>query len=324
MRVNDITKPSRLLREAAWGFDMLLKWAIKSSGKRMSAQLEYALEWLGRNVTRTGNKTAEELAEGWMKASEKADLALSEVIAVGREAAKRSGVPDEVLDDAVRLAGSRFRGRLIPRIRDATQAAQMWWGASFSLMNTVLTTVGVLKPVGEMLYYIYEAYQKNEEGHPEYQGKKLQYIVQFEINKCLESVVGILAGRATIAWVLGPRGIQMLGPLGWGPIGKAFNLLNPAAQAAFQAWFLSPPGQESFAKWLVGTAVIPFTDTKLPFGPSFREAMDFIGGHVVKTGYDAILRAMDSDKAQQPPKAPEVKTFQRSSDIKDLTHGFKN
>lgn len=324
MRVKEIIKESQLLQEQIARFWMLLNYAIKTEGPGIGRLAEKALEWLSSSVKGKAN-AADELAKAWAMTAEKTETTIANAVEVGRRQAASQGIAKEVLDDAERLAANIYAknaAKLIPRIKDAAQMGQIWWGASTSLLNTALTAFGVGKPVYDMIYYIYEAYQKHDEGHPEYQGKKLQYIVQWEINKCLESVVGILAGRATIAWVLGPRGIQMLGPLGWGPIGKAFNLLNPGAQAAFQAWFISPYGQESFARWLVGTAVIPGTDTKVPFGPTFKEAIAFIGGEVVKTGYDAILRALGSDKAQQPARAPELRSW-RPKTSQELGHGFK-
>lgn len=324
MLVKEIIKESQLLQEQIARFWVLLNYAIKTEGPGIGRLAEKALEWIASSVKGKAN-AADELARAWAMTAEKTDVTIASAIEAGKRQGVSQGIAREVLDDAERLAAQIFSKnskKLIPQIKNASEVGQIWWGASTSLLNTALTTIGVGKPVLTMLYYIYEAYQKHDEGHPEYQGKKLQYIVQWEINKCLEEVIGLLAGRGTIAWALGPRGIQMLGPLGWGPIGKAFNLLNPGAQAAFQAWFISPAGQESFARWLVGTAVIPGTDTKVPFGPEFKQIIAFIGGEVVKTGYDAILRAMGSDKAQQPARAPENRSW-RPKSSQEIGHGFK-
>lgn len=326
MLVKEIIKESQLLQEQIARFWMLLNYAIKTEGPGIGRLAEKALEWIASSVKGKPN-AAEELAQAWVMTAEKTESTIANAIETGGKQAASQGVPIATLEKAERLAlqlyGKNAR-KLIPQIKNAAQMGQIWWGASTQAFNTVLTTIGVSKPILTMLYYIYEAYEKNEEGDPEYQGAKLQYIVQWEINKCLEEVIGLLAGRGIIAWALGPKGIQMLAPFGWGPIGKAFNLLNPGAQAAFQAWFISPAGQESFAKWLVGTAVIPGTDTKVPFGPTFKEVVAFVGGHVVKTGYDAILRALGSDKAQQPPRVSDTGTTPwRAKSSQEIGHGFK-
>ena len=316
MKVKEIIIESRILQEQMLRFGMLLNYAIKTNGKGISGLVEKALEWLARNV-KNSPKAADELAAGWVKTAQEAEVGINSAIRAGQEAAEAAGIPKSVLDDAAALAIRKYGTKLGPKIRNSMEAAQIWWGAGLSSINSLLMWFGVLQPIAECVYYILLAYKKRDEGHPEYQSdKKLQWVVQFEINKALAEVSAILIARGTLAWALGPNGIQRLGPLGWGPIGKAFNLLNPAAQATFQAWFLSPPGQEAFSQWLVGNSI-------LAGGKEYKAVVDFVGGHVVKTGYDAILRALGSDKAQQPPRTGETKPFKSALDNMDLGHGFK-
>lgn len=315
MKVKEIIIESQILQEQLIRFGMLLNYAIKTNGKGISGLVEKALEWLAKNVKNNPN-AAEELAAGWVKTAQKAEVGINSAVRAGREAAEAAGIPKSILDDAEAIAIRNYGGKLLPKIRNATEAAQIWWGASLGTINSLLMWFGVLQPIAECVYYIMLAYKKHDEGHPEYQDKKLQWVVQFEINKAVAEVSAILIARGTLAWALGPKGIQLLGPLGWGPIGKAFNLLNPAAQATFQAWFLSPPGQEAFSQWLVGNSI-------LAGGQTYKEVTDWVSGHIVKSGYDAILRALGSDKAQQPPKAPEIKPFNSPLDDIDLSHGIK-
>jgi len=321
MRVKEIVNESRLLQEQMVRFWTLLSYALKTDGKGIGNLAEKALAWLANNVKNNPN-AAEELAKGWSMTASKADVTIASAVRAGRAEAEAAGIAKNVLDEAEQLAYKLYKGKIMPKVRDAAHAMELWYGASLTLYNGIFLALNIGKPIAEMIYYIMDAYQKNEEGHPEYQGAKLQWIVQWEINKCLREVVAAWAGNKIIGWALGPNGIQMLGPLGWGPIGKAFNMLSPAAKATFQTWFYTDEGKQAFANWLVGKAMFYGTETSVPFGPTFKDAINFVGGHAVKTGYDAILRKMGSDKAQQPPKAPEIKPFRQADSDIDMTHGF--
>ena len=71
--------------------------------------------------------------------------------------------------------------------------------------------------------------------------------------------------------------------------------------AAFKVWMISNEGQEALAKWLVGQAMIPGTDWKIPFGPSYQKLiLDPLGG-IAMTGYNKILKWTGSDKMIPEP-----------------------
>ncbi len=320
MRVKQIIHESLLLQEQMARFWTLLTYAVKNDGKGIGATTEKALGWLANAVKGKPN-AVEELAKGWNMTASKAEVALHEAIKVGRAEAEAAGIAKKVLDEAEVLAYKLYKGKIMPKVRNAAHAAELWYGATLNLWNGVFLALNIGKPIMEMIYYIYIAYEKNEAGNPEYQGNKLQWVVQWEINKCLREVVAAFAGHKIIGWALGPNGIQMLAPFGWGPIGKAFNMLSPAAQAVFQTWFFSDEGKTAFANWLVGKALFYGTDTKVPFGPSFKSVIDSAGQVVAKTGYDAILRALGSDKAGQPERAPEIKPFKSNLDNIDMSTG---
>ncbi len=303
MRVKDILHEHRILQEQLWRLGQALKYAA-GMGEGMTSQVRQVLAWFSSKVAGKPN-AAEELAQGWVKVAEINKVTPAEAIAAGKVEAEGARIAKEVIEEAEQLAIQLMTKSRRLRVRSELGAMEWLYGTALNTYNFWLTAAGIVKPISECIWYIYQAYENMEKGHPEYQGPKLQYIVQFEINKAIREVTAIIAGRGLIAWALGPKGIQVLGPLGWGPIGKAFNILSPAAQASFITWFQTDAGQKYFAEWLVGKALIPFTEVKMPGGSSFNWVTEFVGGRT-KTAYDAILRAVGSDKAQEPAKMPEI------------------
>ena len=318
MRVKDIVTESRILQEQLGSFITYLKYAIKLRGseKGITHGIEWALSWMAKAV-KSSPKAADELAKAWIKTAEEASVSASEAISSGSKMAKANGISDEVIAQAASkaeaLAAKSFRLTATEKVA----AAEMWYGSRFYALNNFLTLVGIAEPILEAIYYINDAYKKADAGDPEYQGGKLHFIVNAEINQAVARVIGIVGARGLTAWALGPKGIQALGPLGWGPIGYAFNLATPATQAAAQAWLISPPGQEAFARWLVGKSM-------LPGGTVFYDyVVDYLGG-MIRTAHNSILQKMGSDKAQASPKKPEPKEpFQSALDNIDVTHGWK-
>lgn len=303
MRVKEILHEYRILQEQLFRLGLMLKYAA-SMADGMSGYAKQALAYFSKALVGKPN-AADELAKGWIRAAEILKVAPDEAISAGYAAGQAAKIDKATLDQAVKIAEQLALKSTKLRIRSAAGAMEWYYGTAVFSINKLLTTIGIYGPISQCVYYIAIAYQKNEEGDPEYQGKKLQYIVQWEINKCIREVAAVVIGKNLIKWALSPIGIQALGPLGWGPIGKAFNMLNPAAQATFMAWFLSPPGQDYFVKWLTGSALIPGTGVTLPGGQTFTDVTD-IANALTKIGYDGILRQIGSDKAQEPPMMPDA------------------
>jgi hypothetical protein len=150
----------------------------------------------------------------------------------------------------------------------------------------------------------------HDEGHPELQDKgKLQWAVQWYIDNAVQRIVAQKLGRLFIGGILGKNGIQRIPLLNLEAFNKVYNLASPAAQAAFQAWMISDAGQQALARWIVGEAMIPGTDWKVPGGAMFRGMITDPLSGLVKSGYDAVLRAVGNEKAQQlpEPKDPNAK-----------------
>lgn len=310
MRVKEILHEQRILQEQLWRFGLLLKYAL-TQGKDLTSAARYALSWISKSVIKNPNAD-EELARAWVKTVETLpESEIFEVFEAGKKAAKAAGISDNIIASAEQKASALASKSSILRSRSTWLAAQYSYAAAAAEINSILIKLNVAVPVGEMIYYIREAYRKSEEGDPEYQGKKLQWIIQTEINQCVGKVAAALVGYVGVKWILSPTGLRAFKILGWDKIGTAFNLLTPAAQAAFQAWFVSPAGADAYSRWLVGQAM-------LPMGKAYSEVVDIAGG-LVKTGYDKILGAMGSDKADKPAPAPEpMKPFKSTLDTSTL------
>ncbi len=318
MRVKEILHEQRVLQEQLFRLGVALKYVLSQGGEGVTGQARSVLNWFSRAVMGKAN-AAEELAQGWVKTAEILKITPSEAIQAGKAEALSVGIDRAVVREAEQLAARLATQSSILASRASRAAMEWYYGSALHLYNTILTTIGVVQPILECVYYIYQAYRKNEAGDPEFQGDKLDYAVQFEITKAVRSVAGLLAGRGLISWIMGPKGIQVLAPFGWEPIAKAFNMASPAAQAAFITWFQTSAGQEYFAQWLVGKALIPGTDWTLPGGTLFKIITRYAGGWA-KTGYDAILRQIGSDKAAPAPREPAPDNW-KSSIRKDPTTG---
>ncbi len=317
MRVKEVLHERRIIQENLMALNVALRIA-RGMGAGLTAEAKQALTMFTARVA--GKATAaEELAKGWLTTTKVLKVAPEEALEAGLAAARSARVAPEVLVEAEKAFAKLVGRSVLLRFRSATSAAEWYYASTMWVINKVLIVVGIYQPIAECIYYIHEAYVKNEEGHPEYQGNKLQFIVQFEVQKAIRAVTAIIIGKGAIGWILGPKGIQVLGPLGWGPIGKAFNMLTPAAQATFMAWFQTPAGQEYFAQWLVGKALVPGTDWTMPGGGAFKLLTQYAAGFA-KTGYDAILRQMGSDKAGKPPAMPDDNKWKSSFNL-DLKTG---
>jgi hypothetical protein len=77
------------------------------------------------------------------------------------------------------------------------------------------------------------------------------------------------------------------------------------------------------AKWLVGEAMVPYTDWKIPFGQTWQKLVLNPLSGLTHTGYNHILRMIGSDKAAPDYKAnPDVKAKKFTQDY-DMATGKK-
>jgi hypothetical protein len=308
MKITEVITESRQqLNEQLWRFTQMIEYAVSRGG----VGIEQALLWIAKKVAGKPG-AAKELAEAWMVTAEKAGISSSEAIAQGSAAARSSGLSAEIIAEAEREAAILARARansVWGKIKTGAEAGEFYWGATLNTINTGLKWWGILEPIYECVTGILKVYRMHDEGHPELQDKaKMQWAVQWYIDNCVQRVTALLAGRMLIRGVLGKDGIQRVPLLNFSAFNKIYDLASPAAQAAFQAWMITNDGQQALAKWLVGEALVPGTDWKVPGGALFRGMItDPISG-LVKSGYDAFLRAIKSEKAQQLPEPKDPNT----------------
>jgi hypothetical protein len=302
MKVFDIITESRQqLNEQLWRFGQMIEYAVKNNG----VGIERALAWIADKVAGKSG-AAKELAEAWMLTAEKTGMSSSEAISRGSAAARTSGLADDVIVAAQAEANILAKARansVWGKIKTGTEAAEFYYGATLNTINTGLKWWGVIEPIYDCITGILKVYRMHDEGHPELQDKdKLQWAVQWYIDNAVQRIVAQKLGRLFIGGILGKNGIQRIPLLNLDAFNKVYNLASPAAQAAFQAWMITDAGQQSLARWLVGEAMIPGTDWKVPGGAAFRAMITDPLSGLAKSGYDAVLRAVGSDKAQQLPK----------------------
>lgn len=323
MKVFDIITESRLpLTEQMWRFGQMLTYAVERGG----VGIEHALTWLAKAVARKPN-AATELAEAWILTAEKAGMSSAEAISLGSKAARESGIADDVIlaaeKEASRLAAKQANS-IWGQLKTPESKSNFYYGATASVVNKGLTYWMVGKPVYDCIQGILQVYRMRDEGHPELQDKdKLQWAVQWYIDRGVQQIMAALVGGAVLKKVLGSwvpgvaynvpifgKLVQKLDPI--------YSKLPPAGQAYFKYWITTEAGQEAVAKWIAGELLIPGTDWKIPGGPTLRGMVaDPISG-IIKSGYDFILRQMGSDKAQQlPPPDPNADkpTSQRRYDL---------
>lgn len=309
MKVTEILSESRILNEQ---LNLFLK-AITAAAERGSiTAIEDALLWLGKALSSKGAKTAVgELAEGWVKTAEITGSSLDEIVQLGRAQAAKGGVDKAVLDAAEKEAQVLFKARqpaapgLVATAKSKAQAGKAWFGKNWESANNLLLAWGIADPVLDCVYYINQAYEKQQSGDPEFQGAKLQYAVQYEINECVTRVAGLLVGSKLVKGIFGPNGIQRL-PFAGGPkMATMFNGLGEAGKTAFMAWMMTDEGRKAFANWLVGNSA-------MPFGPTFAWVTSKLS-EIAKTGYDHIMRFLGNPNAGAAPD-PDKDFFTTSGD----------
>jgi hypothetical protein len=305
MKVSEILHESQILNEQLNTFLRLLEMVVeKGLGTK---GLEKALAWLSKAVVgKSASSAAAELAEAWVMSAERMGIDMSAAIATGERQALAAGVDRAVVDSAktqaVNLAATRqglASGQgLLARLGNNTQVVKSMLGSKYALLDGLLKTYGIVQPIVECVLEINGYYKRwDSKTDPEYTKNPalLQGDVQLAIDVCIRQILALWAGRKISAFVFGKNGLQMLPFAGGDRMAAVLNTAGAVAKTGFTAWLDSPPGRKAFAEWVVG-------DTLMAAG--FRGVADFISG-LIKTGYDKILDAVDSDKA--PPKPEPMK-----------------
>ena len=317
MKIYDIISESHILNENITLFVNSLRQLI---GRGAVAEVEGLLVQFTRMVA--GRPTAaRELGEAWAKLASETGMEAAEAIAMGRAAATAQRVAPEIIEAAEREAASLIRSlpgrsrwsQFWKKAKSAKEKAEVWYMGSFKTINAILYTWGILEPIYEAITHIGLAYEEADKGNPKYKDN-LDYIVTWEITRCVQSVAAIWAGRKITAWVF-EKGLPSL-PFTGGPrIGKLWNGMSQPAQTAFLYYFQTKEGQEAFAQWMVGELLIPYTEWSAPGGGIFKDITRKLGG-LAKSGYDAILRKAEHRYAGQVPDNPLDKPENKQAPIK--------
>jgi hypothetical protein len=303
MKIYDIITESQHLSESLIIFGQMLKYVVSKGG----AGLDHALAYVSKKYI----SKPDDLAAAWILVAEKLSMSADEAIALGLAAAKKAGVADDVVTAATSKAeaiAKKKLGSIWGQLKTPQSQLNFYYGAGFSRLNAGLTFFGIAKPVYDCAQKILYAYQLRDEGNEELQDiNKLSWVVQYYIDECVQQVVTTLLGNKILKTVVGKwvPGVAYNVPI----LGKLFQMLDPvyskltpAAQAYFKYWMLTGEGQEAVSKWIVGQAIVPGTDWKIPLGPTYQEYILNPASGIAKTGYDHILRQMGSDKAAPLPK----------------------
>ena len=306
MKIYDIISESQQLNENVIimsGFRQILKYVASRNGQG----LEHAMEWIARRLAGKEN-AAEQLAEAWILAAEKVGIA--EAIAMGAQKAARAGIGDDVITAAQRAAEKLIEkraGSIWGQLKTPESKLNFYYGLTFKTINQGLMFWGIGEPIYKCVTSILNAYELRDSGDPELKDPaKLQWVVQYYIDQCVKQVVSLWLGNKIVNKVIGKwvpgiaYNIPIAGPL-IQKLDPIYSKVPPATLVAFKSWMISNEGQEALAKWLVGQALVPYTDWKIPGGPTYQKLiLDPLGG-IAMTGYNKILKWTGSDKMIPEP-----------------------
>lgn len=308
MKIYDIISESQQLNENViimTGFKQILKYVSSRGGQG----LEHAMEWIAKRLAGKAG-AAENLAEAWILAAEKVGITEAEAIAMGAERAAKAGIADDVIVAARRAAEKLIEKRASSvwgQLKTPDSKLNFYYGLTFKNINKGLMFWGIGEPIYDCVTKILNAYELRDSGNEELKDPaKLQWVVQYYIDQCVKQVVSLWLGNKIVnkvigSWVPGVAyNIPIAGKL-FQQLDPIYTKVTPAVLAAFKVWMISNEGQEALAKWLVGQAMIPGTDWKIPFGPSYQKLiLDPLGG-IAMTGYNKILKWTGSDKMIPEP-----------------------
>ena len=307
MKIYDIiTEESQQLNEVG----VVLSTALRYAMPKGIAAIERVLSWFAGRLAGKP-KAAEELAEAWVYLAEKSGMSIDDAISLGARTAE-----GKVGDDIIRTASQRARelfeankGKLWSQLKNPQSTLNFYYGALWDTVNTGLMFWGIAEPIYDCVQKIAKVYAAREQGHKELQDlDKVDWMVQYYIDECVRKVVSIWAGNKIVGKVVGGLVPGVLNRIPFvAKLEPIYGKLEAPAKAAFKAWMISDAGQEALAKWIVGQAVMPGTEWKIPGGKLYQKLLDLVSG-VAKTGYDHIARFMGSTNVPDVPKqkVPDV------------------
>ncbi len=300
MKIYDIISETQDLYEGFW--TEFTKWALGSKVTQKEITAKIAEKW-----------TAEILAayEKGVKPRLSTDI--------------RKYIPNkfkdkvsEILDDALKIAKKNVRGQAITQTAGrAAELGQKIWNLSYQ----GAMVYGVGRPIAEMIYNINELYNQYDKGA--IPAENLQHSVQAEITKAVQDVIAAWAGSKIISKTVGAVGwLPSKLPFGMGAkIAPYFDKMSQAGKAAFVVWLQSDQGQETFAKWLVGEALItaalgiPGEGFEKLVSKSFRNATTWFSKFVKTWAIDPIIVMMKPDA---PVAAASPQANQSNAEPNDI------
>jgi len=224
----------------------------------------------------------------------------------------------EILEDALAMAKKNVRGQAVKQTgaKAVEISSKIWNNAYQGAM-----VYGVGRPIAEMIYNINELY--NQYDKKQLPAENLQHSVQAEITKATQDVLAAWAGSKIISKTVGLAGwVPSKLPFGMGAkIAPYFDKMSQAGKAAFVVWLQSDQGQEIFAKWLVGEALltaalgIPGEGFEKLVSKSFRNASTWFSKVVKSWGVDPIIQQLKPDA---PVAAGSPQANQPADQAKDL------
>lgn len=303
MKVIEIINESQILNEQLAVFLKSLSAAI---AKNSTKEIDDALITLAKAVGKNTTKAVPELGEAWFRTAKQMGTSVEDAMTLGQKHALAAGVDRATIRASKKYAlelaereGYQVGGAVtkLGRLGDNMTVVKSVLGTGFVAIDQLLVAWSIAKPIYDCIVAINENYKRWDAKDPEYMAapQKLQGDVQLEIDECVRKVVAVLLGRKILGGIFGKNGIQRLPFMGGDKMASLFNLAGAASKTTFTAWLLTPQGAQAFAEWVVGSSLS---------AGLFRGMTDIISG-LAMSGYNAILTAIDSNKAPQPaPPAP--------------------
>lgn len=253
---------------------------IITENKSITENSGTLLSWIARLAAKGANRTqaVEQLAQLWAStAAAKGPGTGAKVILAGEKLAKSAGVADDIILDA-KLMAQKLIGQSEATLGKAALTKVM--GEHWDAVNKWTSILGVGIPITQCAWSINQAYSKQAAGDPAYQGAELSKHIQAAFDTCVGQLLALGIGRGLIkVGAAIPRGFFGSFTSQTNILEKAVMGLSTAAQTAFTAWLISPPGQKALAEYTVGNA----------FGASeFKYIRNLASGYVM-TGYDDLM-----------------------------------
>lgn len=294
MKIYDIISEETNLNEGFWA--EFAKWVMGPTIKRKDIVEKISEKWAAEIIEAYERGVAPKLSTGIRRLIPN----------------KFRNDVNSILDDALALAKRKVAGRAVSKgvEKGAAAGAKMFKAAYDGAM-----LYGVGRPIAEMIYNINELYNEYDQG--KLPAENLQHSVQAEITKATQDVLAVWLGGKIIKKIVGAAGwLPSKLPFGMGEkIQPMFDKLSQAGRASFAVWLQTDQGQELFAKWLVGEALItaalgiPGEGVEKFISKSFRQASTWFSKVVKTQAVDPIIQQMkpDAPVAAASPQAANSK-----------------